>query len=249
MSLYIKQQGKGKPLVLLHGWGFNGDIWDDIAAELAQEWHLYQVDLPGHGRSPMCDYTLPSLTKELATYLPSKAIWMGWSLGGLLAMAMARYYPVRALVLVSTSPRFIITDNWPHAITPAVLKKFSQQLQGDTSGTLQRFLALQVSNRSQLRYLKMFLKKTCAPQVSALAGGLQLLQNTDLRSELPHILCPALLCLGGCDTLVPIGVEKDCQQCWPNLQTVCIKPAAHIPFLSHPDIFMPLIKRFINSVP
>ena len=36
MKLFIKSQGQGNPLILLHGWGFNGDIWHDIAARLAR---------------------------------------------------------------------------------------------------------------------------------------------------------------------------------------------------------------------
>lgn len=109
MSLFIKIQGQGKPLILLHGWGFNSEIWNDVAAKLARHWCVYQVDLPGHGRSPMAEYTLPILTKKLAAELPNNSVWIGWSLGGLLAMAMARWQPasVCALGLVSTSPRFV----------------------------------------------------------------------------------------------------------------------------------------------
>jgi pimeloyl-[acyl-carrier protein] methyl ester esterase len=253
MSLFIKQQGQGKPLILLHGFGFNGEIWNDIAAKLAQQWHVYQVDLPGHGRSPMCEYSLPILTKKLATDLPKEAVWIGWSMGGLLAMAMARWQPdfVRALVLVSATPRFVTAENWPYAMKPAVLQQFTQQLQSDTLGTLQRFLALQVKGgdaaRLQLRALNALLKKTGIPQPKALEAGLQLLQNTDLRCELSQIRCPALLCLGKRDTLVPVGVGEDCQQWWPKLQKVCIKPAAHVPFLSHPELFLHLLEGFFNE--
>ncbi len=253
MSLFIKHQGQGKPLILLHGWGFNGDIWNEVAAQLALHWRVYQVDLPGHGRSPMCEYTLSTLTETLVAHLPKEAVWIGWSLGGLLAMAVARWQPasVRALGLVSTSPRFVTADDWPYAMTPAVLQQFAEQLQTDTLGTLQRFLALQVKGseaaRQQLRALSALLKRTSPPQSQALHAGLKLLQETDLRPELSQIRCPALLCLGGRDTLVPVGVGEYCQRWWPSLRKVCIKPAAHVPFLSHPDVFMKLLQDFLND--
>ncbi len=253
MNFFIKQQGQGNPLVLLHGWGFNGEIWNTIAAELSQQWTVYQVDLPGHGRSPMSEYHLPTLVQQLATDLPKKAVWIGWSLGGLLALAMARWQAasVRALVLVASSPRFVTAADWPHAMTPTVLEHFAQQLQHDTMGTLHRFLALQVKGsqaaRQQLRTLHALLKQTGVPQPEALQAGLTLLQNTDLRSELLQIRSRALLCLGGHDTLVPAAVGKDCQQWWPALHKVCIKPAAHIPFLSHPELFLPILQDFLSQ--
>jgi pimeloyl-[acyl-carrier protein] methyl ester esterase len=168
-------------------------------------------------------------------------------------MAMARWQPawVRALVLVATSPRFITAEDWSHAMTPAVLQQFGQQLQDDTMGTLRRFLALQVKGsetaRQQLRMLNALLSKSGIPQALALQGGLKLLQETDLRAELLQIRSPALLCLGGHDTLVPAGMGRDCQRWWPTLRQVCIKPAALIPFLSHPDIFWPLLQSFFEE--
>ena len=253
MHLFSKRQGQGKPLILLHGWGFNGAIWNDLANQLSHNWQVYQVDLPGHGQSSMCEYSLPVLTNLLATQLPKEAVWIGWSLGGLLSMAVARWYPqsVRALGLVSSSPCFVTAEDWPHAISPAVLQQFTQQLQQDSLGTLQRFLALQVkgseSARQQLRTLNALLTKTGLPQPEVLPAGLHLLETTDLRAELRHIASPALLCLGERDTVVPVGVGNDCQQWWPSLQISVIKSAAHVPFLSHPDIFMSLLQGFLNE--
>jgi pimeloyl-[acyl-carrier protein] methyl ester esterase len=87
------------------------------------------------------------------------------------------------------------------------------------------------------------------PQPAALQAGLTLLQKTDLRAELAQIDCPALLCLGGHDTIVPVGVGNACQRWWPSLRKVIIKPAAHIPFLSHPEIFLFILQGFLYELP
>jgi len=252
MNLFIRQQGSGIPLVFLHGWGFNNHIWEFIAERLAKDWQVYQVDLPGHGKSPLCEYDLPILVNCLTINLPKNAVWIGWSLGGLLATAVARWQPeyVRALVLVSTSPRFVMADDWPHAMSPLVLQQFAQQLQHNTLETLLQFLVLQTQGdeaaRQQLRKLRNLLKATL-PHPQALAAGLKFLIETDLRTELPHIRCPTLLCLGGRDTLVPVGVGEDCQRYLPTLRKVIIKPAAHLPFLSHPDIFIHAVQDFLDK--
>ncbi len=253
MPLFIKQQGQGKPLILLHGWGFNSEIWHDTAKELAHYWTVYQIDLPGHGKSVFVPYELEELTQYLAEKLPKNAIWCGWSLGGLISIAMGIYQPahVRALMLASSSPRFTIADDWPHALAPKALQQSASQLQQDVGTTLQRFLALQVrgSNTAieQLRTLRQLLKTAGYPQLQALQAGLKLLQTTDLRSQLHAINCPAQLCLGEKDLIVPMHVGIDCQKWWPNLRYVCIASAAHLPFLSHPRQFMEAIVEFAEE--
>ncbi|HHB93203.1 MAG TPA: pimeloyl-[acyl-carrier protein] methyl ester esterase [Thioploca sp.] len=244
--MFIKQQGQGKPLILLHGWGFNGDIWNGIAGELAKNWLVYQVDLPGHGKSPISEYSLPILTKQLMNELPNNAVWVGWSLGGLLAMNIAIQQRIRGLVLIATSPCFVTTKNWPHAMTAEVLQQFASQLKIDTKGTLRRFLTLQVRDNSlqQLRNLNYFLKNP--PLTKALESGLQILQTTDLRPQLQQIECPSLLCLGKRDKIVPFEVGNDFQ--WKTLRKIVIKPASHIPFLSHQEIFMDIFQDFLRDL-
>ncbi len=47
--LHVEVTGSGAPLVLLHGWGMHGGVWTDVAAQLAQDFRVHSVDLPGHG--------------------------------------------------------------------------------------------------------------------------------------------------------------------------------------------------------
>jgi pimeloyl-[acyl-carrier protein] methyl ester esterase len=253
MQLHIQQRGQGQPLILLHGWGFNGTIWEETAKKLAMNWTVYQVDLPGHGQSPMCEYTLPVLSQCLTENLPKNAIWIGWSLGGLMATAAALHFPesVRGLVLVGSSPRFVVGEDWQHAMQQNVLQLFAQQLQQDIAGTLKRFLALQVKDspeaRLQLRQLQHFLQNAGYPHPDALNAGLNLLITSDLRNNLSQIKCPALLCLGAKDALVPVGMGDDCQRYWKGLRKVCIKQAAHIPFISHPELFLQILQSFFHE--
>lgn len=247
------QHVKSTPLILLHGWGFNHSIWDRLATELSQTWQIYQVDLPGHGQSPFCEYNILNLIDILERNLPKKAVWIGWSLGGLLAMAMAIYKPnaVRALIIVASSPRFVIDENWHCALFPELLQKFNQQLQADTLGTVKRFLFLQVQGsetaKNQLRYLQEFMTYSNIPDSETLKQGLNFLLYTDLRAELHTISCPALLCLGRYDKIVPINVGQCCLQYWKSLRIVEISKAAHIPFLSHFDVFMHTINGFFDE--
>ncbi len=247
-SLFYQRYGSsGVPLVLLHGWGFQHHIWADLIPHLAPHFQVYAVDLPGYGNSPaLADASLDALSDVLAEQLPS-GIWLGWSLGGLLALNVALRHPnlVKTLHLVTSSPCFVQTDDWSHAMPPSTLQRFAEQLKNDWRNTLQRFMALQVQGeeqaRSLLRNLRHSLEQQLPPQSGVLAQGLSLLRNSDLRPQLGRITCPTYVSLGARDALVPVSIAKAMPALWSSdapLQVKVFPSSAHAPFASHRDDFL-----------
>lgn len=253
MRLNITKHGHGQPLVLLHGWGFNHSVWEHLLPSLSQTHQLWLVDLPGHGNSEMLAYDWPTLLDELDEFsaLIPEAIWLGWSLGGLIAMGMARWRPqrVKALLLVASSPCFVKRDDWQTAMAADVLQQFGQNLMADFTATWQRFIALQVLNTPQAKHNVRLLQQKLLkpPQPPALQASLEFLIATDLRAELKYITKPSLICLGSHDALVPVAIADFYKQTWPNSELAIIQSAAHIPFLSHPEQFTQLIAKFISK--
>ncbi|VEB52926.1 Biotin synthesis protein BioH [Salmonella enterica subsp. enterica] len=80
--------------------------------------------------------TLEEMTAQVAKNAPDQAIWLGWSLGGLVASQMALTHPerVQALVTVASSPCFSAREGWP-GIKPEILGGFQQQLSDDFQRT------------------------------------------------------------------------------------------------------------------
>ena len=94
MTLSTYTIGNGQDLVLLHGWGLHSPIWKEFAPTLAQHFRVTVIDLPGYGESkydPKTAKSLPKLAEQLLEYAPPQAIWLGWSLGGLIASYLATY--------------------------------------------------------------------------------------------------------------------------------------------------------------
>ena len=89
----IKVIGNGEPLLLIHGWGMSGKIWDVIEVNLSKYYKLYIVDLPGMGKSDAIqDYSLKNLVNQLYKKLPKKISILGWSLGGIIALKYCETY-------------------------------------------------------------------------------------------------------------------------------------------------------------
>lgn len=243
-TLWWQTAGTGNcHLVLLHGWGLNAEVWHCISEELASHFTLHLVDLPGFGRSrgfgPM---SLDEMAQQVLEAAPQNAIWLGWSLGGLVASQIALSQPerVRALVTVASSPCFSAQEAWP-GIKPDVLASFQQQLSEDFQRTVERFLALQTMGtetaRQDARTLKQTVLSLPIPDVEVLNGGLEILKTVDLREPLAALAMPHLRIYGYLDGLVPRKVVPLLDALWPDSESQVIAKAAHAPFISHPVEF------------
>ncbi|MDE2197215.1 MAG: alpha/beta fold hydrolase, partial [Gammaproteobacteria bacterium] len=77
MAIYTQTVGRGPDLVLVHGWGVHGGIWDTLLPALVQHYRITCVDLPGHGYSravPMPS-TLAAAALAVAEAVPAHATW------------------------------------------------------------------------------------------------------------------------------------------------------------------------------
>ncbi|GMR08438.1 MAG: pimeloyl-ACP methyl ester esterase BioH [Gammaproteobacteria bacterium] len=251
---FVQQAGRGADVVLVHGWGLHGGILEGLAHELMSSYRVTIVDLPGHGRSrlmPGDELNRQSILQSLSEVTPQTATWIGWSLGGMLAMEMALTAPQRVsgLITFATSPRFVRSDDWPNAMQPEQLAGFAEQLTRDWQGTLKNFLALQMLGsdgaREHIRYLQEHMLRYGEPNRAALECGLEILQQTDLRDRLAELQCPSLFVYGELDRLVPAAVAGDIRRLLPNAGVVVVPHAGHAPFISHFDDAVKRIRHFL----
>lgn len=255
--LHVLLAGQGRPVVLLHGWGMHAGVFQAVSDHLAQHHSVAAVDLPGHGESDVFEQ-FADLT-QLAAYIVENmlplfqtgVVLIGWSLGGLLAQAIAIRYPqyVTKLVLICSTPSFRQHADWQCAVEDKVLTAFAADLQRDYQGTLARFLALQFfgapRQKESLRQARTLLFSRPQAQPGTLTQGLHLLQHSDLRTKLSEIRCPTLVINGEHDTLVPAAAGAYLAEHVSAGRCVIVKGAGHAPFLSHVETVTYFLDRFI----
>jgi len=254
MSLHFESQGSGAPLLLIHGWGMHGGMWGQVAAQLAENYRAHSIDLPGHGASATCTpYDLDTLVQQLSEQFDEPLTVCGWSLGGQIALRWAQLHPaqVQKLVLVATTPCFVQQENWSCAMAAETLQDFAASLLQNHMQTLRRFLALQLRGSENERELLLDLRARLfangEPDVAALQGGLEILRDTDMRSQLGMIAQRALVIAGERDTLTPFLASEYMAQALPNARLTVVQGAAHAPFLSHPQFFMQQLTSFLDE--
>ena len=254
MKLHAETVGRGPALVLLHGWGLHSGIWAPLLPALAQSYRVTCVDLPGHGHSapPRGGCGLAETAAAVATLAPRPAAWLGWSLGGQVALAAALAgADITRLALVATTPRFVLAPDWPCAMAPATLAGFAASLGEDHARTLRDFLTLQLRGDRRAASLLAALRATLAerppPDPAALAAGLEILAATDLREELPAVRQPALVIAGERDRLTPAEAGRRLADALPDARFELLPGAAHAPFLNHPEGFLGHLGAFLRG--
>jgi pimeloyl-[acyl-carrier protein] methyl ester esterase len=171
--------------------------------------------------------------------VPQGAVLLGWSLGGMIALELARSEPALAvaLVLVATTPKFAAGDGWEHGMPAPLLDEFATGLASDHRGTIQNFLTLQTRGDQNalvtLRQLRRALEAHGEPERLALAAGLEVLRTADLRDALPSIAVPALVIAGDHDRLTPPQAGRAIAEALPHARFVQVPRSGHAPFLSH----------------
>jgi (E)-2-((N-methylformamido)methylene)succinate hydrolase len=108
-SLFYQDEGRGQPVMLIHGVGADSTSWDEIAPRLAGQFRVLRLDLRGHGRSGRIAgaCTLDDFVRDVIDVMDAagaaKADVVGFSLGGLIAQGIALSHPsrVEALALIS----------------------------------------------------------------------------------------------------------------------------------------------------
>lgn len=258
-ELFVEVRGQGRDVILIHGWGLHGGVWQDVADELSKYHRIHLIDLPGHGFSGFGqnDFSLDYVTKLIALTLQpllnNEAVCIGWSLGGTLACNLALCAPhmVERLIMVAATPRFTMTHEWPCAISSEILDDFIHSSQQDLRATIFRFLSLQTQDshnaRECLRQLRNYAFARGEPHPGALIGALKVLRNTDLRDRLSDITQPSLLIGGERDPLVPTDALVHSIEQIPNARLNIIDGAEHVPFMSHCELFNQSVRSFIDN--
>jgi pimeloyl-[acyl-carrier protein] methyl ester esterase len=232
------------PIMLLHGWGMTPGVWSPLQIELglpttAPELHA--------GEGSLDDWAARVLEE-----IPEGSILIGWSLGAMLAMAIAARAPkhISRLVLFAATPSFVKREDWQHALDSETTLAFRENFRSNAARTLERFIALQALGDEERARVAANLRANVADieqHQSALAHGLRLLEQSDLRGALPPVSLRCLLIHGEQDALMPVAATEWLAHRWSGSETFIMPGVGHAAFLSRPAAVAARIRQFIHA--
>jgi pimeloyl-ACP methyl ester carboxylesterase len=251
-TISYTDQGKGTAVVLLHGFMENKKMWDAFIPEWSQKFRIITIDLLGHGETECMGYVhsmennADAVHEVLSELRLRKAIFVGHSMGGYVALAFAELYPdvVKGLVLLNSTSRADSTErktNRDRAIK-AVKQSF------------QNFISLSISNlfsednRDHLSEAIIEVKKEALK--TPLQGIVASLEGMKIRMDREVILhltnYPKLLVLGKKDPVLNYEETKEQIEC-TQVQLLSF-PDGHMAHIENQEALQTELLRFFKSV-
>ena len=241
-----------EPLVLIHGWGADSKVWEPLISELNQYAELWLIDLPGFGSSPVVDdYSPNNIVNLCLNVAPPRAIYLGWSLGGMIATKIAADFPgrVSALITLGTNLSFVSSAQWPTAMAADTFEKFYQGFTEDENKTLKRFYALQAKGDLKERELLKSFRSglTDIKHNKNWLQALSLLSQLDNRVGFASLKQPGLHLFGETDSLVPASAAGEIQALNGTQKVEIMAEVGHAIHCSQPCSLSLRIKRFLEQ--
>jgi len=264
-DLYYEDHGKGKPVVLIHGWPLSGRAWEAQLPALVKAGHrVITYDRRGFGKSsqPWDGYDYDTFAADLAALMEhldlSDAALVGFSMGGGEAVRYISTYGsdrVSKAVLASAVPPYLYKsdDNPDGGLDDATIKQFETGVKNDRLAFLDGFTTkfFQAGDKTDLISEP---QRSYAREIAAFAspkGTLDCITafgKTDFRDDLTRVTVPTLVIHGDSDGIVPFEVSgKRSHESIDGSQLVLIKGGPHGVNATHADEFNSALTSFLAS--
>lgn len=231
-------------VILMHGWGCQWSTVDSIAKILNPKMHVYNVDLPGHGKSdePPVVWGVEDFTKLIEKFITKLNIknpsLIGHSFGGRIAILLSSRHDIKKVVLVDAAgikprrnPKYYIkvySYKVAKRILPIILgKKFGNKALEKWRGK---------AGSSDYRNSSPMMRAVMSKCV-----------NEDLKKVMPNIKASTLLVWGENDTATPLSDAHAMEKLIPDAGLVNFPGCGHYSFLDNPLGFKAVIKEFFKK--
>jgi len=245
-SLYYEEEGTGRPIVFVHGACENSMFWN-CQRILSDRFRILAVDLPNHGRSKPFDgpvdvekYAYAVSEFVAKTCNEERAVLVGHSMGGAIALINAIHYPknLRGVVLVCTGAKLGVLPS----IRDGLRTRFEETVK--TIVGPRQFAA--ATNLEIIRFVTDEITKVKSETASA---DYEACNGFDVRQKLRTIALPTLIIVGEEDKMTPVTWSTYLKENIPKSRMIVMRESSHLPMLERPSEFNRFLNEFVISLP
>lgn len=247
---------------MLHGFGCDSRVFASIGTNLSKTYDVLMVDVPGHGQTKeeFRDFSFSAYTilHALEQYLEEPYSLFGWSMGGQIALEMfgqkgthkcdhpgCKHELFESLILVSTTPKFVSSGDFPVGMNRAVFNKFKKGIESNADAKLDEFYKLMFSDSEDGSKFIPELKEQ-GPKQKTLDDCLKSFEKFDERKILPKIDIPTLLLTGDSDKIIDPKASFFMSQEIKGSALKVFKGTGHAPHLTREKEMTDEISKFLG---
>lgn len=255
-NLFVEQAGSGRPLLLIHGFPFNHEIWRPQIDALANHVRVIAPDLRGHGKSPPSGgpYSMDMLADDCAGLLEGlkvdqPVIVCGLSMGGYISFAFYRRHPELVAGMILAATRAGADSEEAKAKRDSAVRLTRQQgTQPVVDSMLPIVMAPQTyQDRPELVSKVARIMENTSPSgmISALIG---MKSRPDSTPTLGQIKVPTLIVHGADDQIIPTSESETMHAGIPDSNLEIIPDAGHLPNLERTELFNQAVEKFLSKL-
>ena len=232
ISINYQMEGKGKTIVFIHGLSDSLQYWNILTLNLKNDYKVLSFDLRGHGETTDSNKitTIDTYTEDLYCLLNElkieKAVFIGLSLGGNIAMNMAITHPemVSGIIIMSSFPRHTpklekIFDDFQNAIDKGFIEFFDTILPYTiTEDKIEE-------SEETVEFYKLEAAKTA--NVEGISKGINAGYDFDISDKLSSIKVPALVIAGKEDDLTDLEIQEEIHDNIENSEMIIFEKTKH----------------------
>jgi pimeloyl-ACP methyl ester carboxylesterase len=258
VKIYYDSYGSGTPIVFLHPWTTNGNIWYYQAFNFAVTNCCIPIDHRGMGRSdkPAGGYSIPEHASDVAAVLDAlkidKAVLVGNSIGGMIALQFNLDYPQRVLgnVIISSGTGLFEGQD------PKAFQESAAAYESNYLGTFDAALENSISARSKrekpeiLEVMKAHLRIDGFPHhvFKSSFHDPNGLFHWNIGPRLKEIRKPTVVYAGEEDFGIPMEKNKFLADQIPGARLVALKDIGHFYQLERPAEFNAELRKFLAAL-
>lgn len=258
---YIKSGHGKKILLFVHGLPLDARSWQCQLNYFQKKYTVIAIDLPGYGlSSPLASASIPNLSQFYSDAINHvleqlqirEVVYIGFATGGHVGIRFATEHAdkISQLILINTSPKFTISENWPYGFDKITQEKIIKQIEtGNFNETIKMLLdvATQENCPEKISALRAsFSNMAMSTNQTTLLSFFNNIANEDFRNFLPQIKAPTLIITGSLDKEVPPAVGLYMRKEIPNAEIIELYDKDHFLFATAVSLVNQNIENFIQ---
>jgi pimeloyl-ACP methyl ester carboxylesterase len=253
--IHYKLVGDGNCIVLIHGYLENLNIWDGFADQLSKHYQVLILDLPQNGKSE-CNEEVNSIERmaesvnAILIYLNiKKAVIMGHSMGGYVALAFAELFSssVEGLCLINSSPNADSNEK-----KRSRLEDISLVMKGEKHIIIEKGVPLRFANKNLSKYKREVEWTKDIALTTSDSGVISSLKAMATRNDRNHVIehsiFPTIMIFGALDNLIPLNLVNELANRHKKTRIVILNNSGHMSFIEEKDQTVSAIKSFLAEV-